>query len=296
MNGLNAGTPPGQVSRAPFAGALRGDDRILPEVKLIVAAIIPFVVVGWVILYFFPGKTAEWFAWNITPQMTALQMGAGYIAGTLFLVRIVLGRKWHEYAFGFPAITAFTWFSVVATFLHIDRFNFSTNPLAVYVWIALYIITPLAVPLLWLRNRPGDPLAAEAGDLIVSDRVRWANRLVGIALLGVALFIFIAPDAAISIWPWKLTLLTARIIASWFALPGVLGIVLSMDARWSAWRFPLESQALGVALVLLGVMRARGDFDSGKITTWIFVGGLALLLLGLLTLYASMEVRARSRA
>jgi hypothetical protein len=81
------------------------------------------------------------------------------------------------------------------------------------------------------------------------------------------------------------------VVAGWFALPGVLGLMYATDARWGSWRIVLQSQALGVALILIGALRAWGDFKQDRPMTWVFVGGLSLLLVTLLGLYASMESR-----
>jgi hypothetical protein len=45
------------------------------------------------------------------------------------------------------------------------------------------------------------------------------------------------PGFAIEAWAWKLTPLTARILAGWFALMGVGSLVLAVERRWSACRF-----------------------------------------------------------
>ena len=73
-----------------------------------------------------------------------------------------------------------------------------------------------------------------------------------------AAFMFLVPDTAAGIWPWTLTPLTSRVIAGWFALPGVLGLMYATDARWGSWRIVLQSQAIGVALILLGAATRLG--------------------------------------
>jgi pimeloyl-ACP methyl ester carboxylesterase len=52
------------------------------------------------------------------------------------------------------------------------------------------------------------------------------------------------------------------VLGGWFALPGVVAIMMALDGRWSAIRVTLESQVLGIALILLGVARAWDDFDK----------------------------------
>ena len=57
------------------------DDRVLPETRALGVFIVPFLLVAFPLLYLFPNDTGNWWAWEIRPSMTALIMGAGYIAG-----------------------------------------------------------------------------------------------------------------------------------------------------------------------------------------------------------------------
>jgi hypothetical protein len=267
------------------------DDRIFPSTRWIGACIPPFLFAAFILLYFFPNDTDTLFAWTIKPMMTPLLMGGGYISGSYFFVRLVAGGKWHWYTHGFLAITAFTWFMAIATFTHLSRFH--QGHVTFYAWLGLYVITPVLVPLLWLRNRGTDPGTPDPGDVIVPDTVRWISRVAGTSMLLIALFLLVLPDTAVSIWPWKLTQLTAQVVGGWFAIPAVVGILLSLDTRWSAWRVLLESQVIALVLMLVAVARAWGDFNQNNILTWFFVGGIALLLLSVLALYVAMELRRR---
>lgn len=267
------------------------DDRIFPETRWIGACIPPFLIVAFVMLYFFPNDTATLFSWTITPTMTPLMMGGGYIAGSYFFVRLIMGGRWHWYTHGFPAIATFTWFMLIATLLHLDKFH--QGHISFYAWLALYIVTPFLVPYLWLRNRRTDPGTPNPNDVVVPDYVRMIAGITGAGLLLIALFMLVLPDTAISIWPWKLTQLTAQVIGGWFALPAVVGIMLSRDSRWSAWPILLESQMIALVLMLISIVRAWTDFNQSNALTWVFTVGISLLLLGVLALYVAMESRRR---
>ncbi len=58
-------------------------------------------------------------------------------------------------------------------------------------------------------------------------------------------------------------------LGAWFALPGLVGL----DGRWNRARIVLQSQMLGVGLILLGAGRAWGDFRPANPLTWAFVLG-----------------------
>jgi hypothetical protein len=115
--------------------------------------------------------------------------------------------------------------------------------------------------------------------------IAWPWRAFFIALglgtfvIGVALFL--APEQVIPVWPWKLTPLTARVIGSMFALPGVLGIEIAIDRSWSTARHLLEAQLVSLVLMLISILRSRNDFGSAEVGYWIvaaFVSGLVIII------------------
>ena len=138
------------------------DDRVFPETRLLGAVIVPFLVVAFALLYFFPDDTRHWFAWDVQPTITPLIMGAGYIAGAYFFVRVALETRWHRIQVGFLPVTAFTLFMAIGTFNHLDRF--ATAHVAFWIWVGLYVTTPVLVPLAWWRNRATDPGTPEPGE------------------------------------------------------------------------------------------------------------------------------------
>ena len=292
INDQWAGQPQG--SAGAMRGSIAGTDRIFPEIRAIAAFIVLVLIIASAILYLMPDRTAEFFAWTIKPNMTPLLMGAGYLSGAWFFVGALRARGWHEITRGFFPITAFTWFMGLATFLHWDRFNHTH--ISFYAWTILYVVTPFLVPALWFRNRVTDPGTLGADDVAVPERVRLAATVVGGGMLVIALFLFILPDVAISIWPWTLTPLTARVVAGWFALPGVVGLVLGREARWSSWIILIQSQLIALGLILVAVARAWSDFKTANPLTWVFIAGIAGLLAAAAALYFMMESRRRNRA
>ena len=98
----------------------------------------------------------------------------------------------------------------------------------------------------------------------------------------------------IDIWPWALTPLGAATLGAWFALPGVTALMMGIDGRSSAIRITLESQLIGLALILLATARAWEQFDTSNALTYVFAGGIALLFLGLGALWSSMVLSPRA--
>ena len=258
------------------------DDRVLKQTRVLGAFIVPFLLVAFALLYFFPGQTKDYFAWEIHPDMTPMIMGAGYIAGAYFFARVVMEKQFHRIHVGFLPVTSFTIFMAIASFSHLDRFL--QDHVAFWIWMGLYVTTPILVPLAWLANRRTDPGTPEPGESRLPSAVRGLLLGVGAVQTIVALVLLLSPSTMIEHWPWLLTPLTAQTLGGWFALPGITAIMMGLDGRPSAIHITLQSQAIGLALILLATARDWGSFDTSNGLTYVFVVGLGGLLLGLLAL------------
>ncbi|WP_053227342.1 hypothetical protein [Solirubrobacter soli] len=261
--------------------------------RVLGAVIVPFLLVAFTLLYFFPDDTRHWFAWDVQPTITPLIMGAGYVAGAYFFVRVARETRWHRVHVGFLPVTAFTLFMAIGTFNHLDRF--ATAHVAFWIWVGLYVVTPVLVPLAWVRNRATDPRVPEPGEPPLPRAVRPLLLIVGGAQSLVALVLLLSPSTMIEHWPWLLTPLTAQTLGGWFALPGVTALMMGLDGRWSAIRITLESQLIGLALILLATARAWEDVDTSNALAYVFVAGIAALFVLLAALEGAMLLRERAR-
>jgi hypothetical protein len=269
------------------------NNQIFPVTKWVVALIVPFLLAAFIILYLFPDNTTQLFAWTINPRMTPLLMGAGYISGVYFFVRMLFMDRWHRVAAGFLPVASFASLMGAATIVHWDRFNH--NHPAFYAWSGLYFTTPFIVFLLWLNNRRAASGAPESDDAFIPGLVRMIFALVGFATLLLGGLLFLFPQWFIPFWPWQLTPLTARVGGGWLAMPGVFAVLISRDRRWSSARLALESLSLSFALLLLAVPRGWKDFDQSNPYTWVFIGGAFITLAAISALYYLMEsLRRRS--
>jgi hypothetical protein len=264
------------------------DDRIFLSTRIISAIVIPFLLLAFLILFFFPQLSGERFAWQVQPDLMALYIGSGYLGGSILFIKALLGKRWHRVAAGFPAITAFTISMLLATFLHWSRFDIHHLPFQ--LWLVLYIVTPVIVPWMWLHNRRTDLGTPESRDAQVPANVRLAVRILGLGLSLMALVGFIYPQFLMSIWVWKLTPLTARLLAGWGALLGVGNLFIARETRWSAWQTGVESIGIWHILFLIGAYFHREDFTGGSYLNWYVLSAIAISLV-MLALYISMEAK-----
>ena len=266
------------------------NDRILPETRWVSAIIVPFLVAAFAILYLFPDHTQALFAWGIQPRMSAMMLGAAYLGGAYFFVRVAANARWHWVKVGFLPVTTFATLMGIATILHWDRFNHGY--ISFFAWVGLYFTTPFIVLLLWLRNRSTDP-GPTSHDRRVPRLVRLVIGIVGGLTLITSIFLFLQPGFMIGTWPWQLTPLTARVLGALFALTGVGELAIALDIRWSAVRIALQSQMIGIALIGLAIVFSWSNFNQAKPLTWIFLASILFLLIASPLLYIWMETRGK---
>lgn len=239
------------------------------------AALVVFVILvpAAVVLWGVPGRTEDLWAWGIKPELTAVFLGAGYGAGAYFFWRTFRAERWHPSAPGVLGASVFAGLMLIATIIHWDRFNHGHAPViatvAFYGWTIVYALSPFAVFGLWWRNRTTDSGAPEARDAVVPRAALVAARVFAVGAVVGGLLVFLVPRVAIDIWPWTLTPLTARVLASFTVQVGVGALMLSRDSRWSAWRLIVQSFFVATALLLVGAIRAFDDFDVTNPVTWL---------------------------
>ena len=268
-----------------------GDDRVLPATRALAVAIVPFLVLAFVVLYFWPRDTGRLFAWPIKPPLTPLILGSAYLGGAYFFIRAARASSWSAIKAGFPPVATFATLLGIATVLHWD--NFSHSNVAFWLWAALYFTTPFLVAGVWLANRRFEDRTSH-DDLLISRGIARVVGTIGILAVATGLFLFLLPQVAITVWPWTLTPLTARVLGAIFVL-GLAAVGAFTERRWIAFRLMLQVEVFMLALILVGGVRAAGDLAGLNALTWLFAAGFVGLLVASVVLYLRMEQRVRDR-
>lgn len=268
------------------------DDRLLGPTWWTAVIIVPVLIAAFAILYFFPTRTPQLWAWTIAPPMTAMVMGGGYLSGAYLFTRVLSDRRWHRVGVAFVSTTVFTSFLLAATVRHWDRFNH--DHVSFWAWILLYAITPPLLPWLWARNRRTDPGVPDDDDVALGRPLRIAVAGTGAMMLGVAVLLWAAPGQLTPHWPWMLTPLTVRTIAAFIAFPAVTFLGVLFEDRWSCFRIPFQTATVGLLLVGVAAVVRRDDLQGPRSSVVLFTASLATMITVLLGLQLVLNRRARA--
>lgn len=238
----------------------------------------PVVIAAGIILYGFPTRTAELFAWPIAPTMTPIVMGAGYLAATWFFYRLGTSKQWAAVASVLGGVLVFTLVMLASTLLHWERF--SHGKFTFWLWLVVYLLSPLAVAgVILMHRRTGD--ANNSGPTL-SAGLRALFAVVFTLLFVIAMVMVFAPAVAMAWWPWKLSPLTSRVIGGWVAVLGVGGLLMCRSAYWPQWKVGIETGLLWFVLVALATPGALADFASpAKRLGYLLALAFLVLLFGL---------------
>lgn len=258
-------------------------DEILPVTRWVAIAIVPFLVVAAILLFAFPERSGELFAWQIDVPLSAFLLASAYTGGIWFFMRVATARKWHHVRHGFPAVVVFAGALLVATLLHLDRFSMNVSFAA---WMTLYATTPFIVAALAVAQRQSDLGTPDRPDVTVPGVPRFGLAAIGAAAFAVGAVLFFAPQIAIGVWAWPLTPLTAQVTGSVLTLTGLVNVALLWDTRWSAFRVLFQAQLLSLVAIALSLAVRREDLLWDRPLTPAFVG----LIAAALVVYAGFAV------
>ncbi len=234
-------------------------------------------------LFLLTEQTERYFAWTINPPLlTAAFLGAAYWAS--FFIGWLASREqtWANARLAVPGPLLFTVMTLIATWLHIDRFHFNSpdtlTQLFTWVWLAIYAGVPLSMSvmlILQLRVPGGDPPRAA----LLPVWLRVVLGILAVAMLALGIALFVAPQAASQLWAWQLTPLTARAIAAWLI---ALGVIAAQAARENDLR---RVRPVMIGFILFGVLqsialaRYPGDVAWRDARTWVYLFFLLMVFL-----------------
>ncbi|MEX1078391.1 MAG: hypothetical protein WED09_04715 [Homoserinimonas sp.] len=269
-------------------------DRIYGFTRTVAALVLPFLAVASVLLYLLPRRTDELFAWTINPPLTAMFLASAYLGGIWFFVGVLMAARWHRVAVGFPAVMVFSALLGMATLIHWDRFHH--DHVSFIVWAVLYLTTPFLVLIAMVTNSRVYTGRPERRDYEIPLLFRALPILIGLAALATGALLYASPGNFLGVWPWELTPLTARVVAAVLTLPGMVGLWLIFEPRWSSFRLLFQAQLTSLVFICLALVFARADLNWSRVATAWFVAGMAVSLVTYLAFYLYCERHSRKLA
>lgn len=206
---------------------------VLPGTRRLLHVFSALTLVAFVSLFLMASHTDRYFAWTIAPPASAAFLGAAYAAGCVLVVLSLRVGVWARIRIPFVTVLVFTIVTLVATLVHLAPFHFGAPGVvarsAAWFWLAVYVVVPIGmVVMLVVQERlpqPDPPRRMPLPRGLAAVLV-----MQGAVFLAVGAVLFAAPGTESALWPWPLTPLTARAVASWLLAFGV-GIVLALRDR-----------------------------------------------------------------
>jgi hypothetical protein len=251
------------------------------------AGILTFV--GGALIYGPSDDTETWFAWDIEPPLTAAFLGANFWATSLAAFLAVRSGSWERVRLVIPAVGVLMPFTLAATLMHLDRFDFRSG--IGWAWLVAYGLFPAFLAPILAEQRLAAERPPERRPFPFLRAL--ALSLLGFGLLAEGAALFLDPAAA-RFWPWSLTPLTSRAVAAWLLAYGIAAPHAAWERDWlPCW--PIAVTYTGFGVLQLGALARWGEaVDWDEVAGWIYVGGVvAMLVLGVL---AVLTVARQPRA
>ncbi len=258
--------------------------KVTPALHRFAAWVNLLAIVAGPLLYLFPYHTDAYFAWTVVPPLTAAFLGGAYLSALVIGQMSARESIWSNVRTFFPGMLLSTGLTLIATLLHLDKFDFTRAPLlarlAAWVWLIFYMVAPIVLLALIVQQlrSPGGDLPPQA-----APPVRYRIALFGEALIlllaGVPLFF--APQTAAVLWPWKLNLFNSQIVGAWLI---AIGFALAHSAYENAWERIRTSLAGNIALgalQLVAVARFASTLEWAEPAAWLYTAiCLGMIILG----------------
>jgi hypothetical protein len=228
--------------------------------------------------YFVPERVDEAIPW-LVPPLHARFLGAMYLSGAAFMICGIFARYYAEVRVMVPMIAIWTGMLFIVSLFYLSEFDYSR--VQVWIWFGAYLIYPLIGLWLMWRHRT---LHEKADGPALPTWVRSYFLVQGVIVTFLALFLLLAPEIMVNVWPWKITKLLAQIYSAPFLSYGLGSLMLSRQQMWPEVRVAV----IGIFTFAFGVLLAslihRQLFSLSNLATWFWFGGflLATLMLGVL--------------
>jgi hypothetical protein len=246
---------------------------VIPAVRTTYLVVSALTLAGGFFAFVLAGETEDWFAWTITPDLSAAFIGAGFWGTTVAAFLASRERYWDRTWIVLPPVTALMLLSLAATFMHHERFDFESS--FGWAWLAAYVAFPSVVLVLLSEQRRTAGGASPRQPFPV-----WMTAvLAGFATVVVAasIALFLQPEDTAELWPWDLTPLTGRIVGAWLAGIGLAAAAAALEACWRRF-YPVAAWFAAIGVFELLALALHGDDVDWDPYGWVYLAFVVVLL------------------
>ncbi len=241
--------------------------------RLLAIAGVLVVIVG-LPLYLVPQNSEEFFSWSVQPARSAAFLGGAYLAAAVIEFSAARQRVWANARIAIPAVLVFTLLTLFVTLDNNDQYRFKDPDLVqsfgTWAWLAIYVVVPPLMAIILvvqLRRGGGDPIRTRP--IVVPLRAALAAG--GVALVLGGALMLIDPSAASWMWPWPVSLLTARAFGAWMVGFGIALVQIAWEADWIRARPATAGAGVLGVLELIAVARYSDALSWQTPQTWLYV-------------------------
>jgi hypothetical protein len=240
---------------------------------LLVAA--PLAFAGGCQVALLSGNTEKFWAWTIALPITAIFIGASFLATSVLFAWGLQQREWirvRAVVSGGPFVTLGL---LVATLHHVDQFHGAVG----VIWVEAYVF---AVPAFF--GALVHQLSLPGSDRPVSERLpAWLRLVLGaqaVAMLVWGVLLFAQPSQASDIWPWPLTPLAAEASAAWLLGIGGSAAYISLRGDREDMPGPALSYIVLGAVWIAGAIFGGDAFHDGLDGTLFVLFSVSVIAVG----------------
>jgi len=216
-----------------------------------------------------PEHIEDFLPWPATP-LNARFVAALYCMGVVTSLLSLIATWYAALRVSLITLCGLTGGLLVLTLPHLGEFSKGDFPDR---WLGFYAVDAVVTGLVLWRLRGKDP--APPGRSPAAPFILGFAAIAGVA----GLVMLLAPDFAVSHWPWSLTPILSQVYSVFFLTFALGGVLAARDPRADAmWIWAVAN--LSMVVIVLGVSAAYPErFRSGAPTwlwyiTWIASGGL----------------------
>jgi hypothetical protein len=211
-------------------------------------------------------STDRWFAWTVSPPISAAVLGAGYFGSIVMVFEARGARRWVDARVVIVSTLLFASLTLVVTLLHVDKFHFDTGDTsaraAAFAWLVVYAVVPPFVLFLVVRQHRAPGVEPPRNGPLLPKPARVLLLIEGCLLIALGGVLFGGAQRA-DFWPWKLTDLTARAISAWMIALGAMLALCTWEREIARTRYALHSAGAAALLWIIAVVRFRHSVQWG---------------------------------